>query len=213
MKRKLLCCLFVIILYIVLLFYFEHEYTKLKQETLNMQMEMMEVVKQVELEKQKRIEITKRFEAEKAKRIKIENENTKLKKQEDLLIGSAKFGTEDALILHKISIAEAGVKDVENMALIMLVILNRVSDDNFPSSIEDVVFQKVNGVAQFTPTIDGNYNNAEPNEKSKAAMELVLNGWDESQGALFFEACNGESWHGRNLELLFEKDGIRYYKN
>lgn len=220
MKRELLYCLFITAFYMVMLFSFEYKYDRLKQETLraqtetinNAQAEIMEISKQVELEKQKRIEMTEKYEAEKSKRIKIENENMKLKKQENLLIGSSKFGSEDALILHKISIAEAGGESIESMALVMLVILNRVSDDNFPDSIEDIVFQKSRGVAQFTPTIDGNYNDAKPNEKSKAAMELILNGWDESKGALFFEACSGESWHGRNLELLFEKDGIRYYK-
>lgn len=131
---------------------------------------------------------------------------------EKSVIGSLDFDSEDALILHKISIAEAGGESVECMALIMLVILNRTWIDEFPNSIEDVVFQKVNGVAQFTPTINGSYDRAEPNEKSNAAMKLVLSGWNESQNALYFESCEGESWHSRNLEFLFEKDGVRFYK-
>lgn len=128
------------------------------------------------------------------------------------LIGSLDFDSEDALILHKISIAEAGGESVECMALIMLVVLNRTWIDEFPNSIEDVVFQKVNGVAQFTPTVNGSYDIAEPNEKSQAAMELVLSGWNESQNALYFESCEDELWHSRNLEFLFEKDGVRFYK-
>ena len=138
------------------------------------------------------------------------NEETEII-EEDVLIGSAEFGEEDALMLHKISVAEAGIKDVESMALVMLVVLNRTYSDDFPDTIEEVIFQKVNGVAQFSPTIDGNYEEAQPNEKSEEAMKLVLDGWDNSQGALYFEACKGKSWHSRNLKLLFEKDNIRYY--
>lgn len=130
----------------------------------------------------------------------------------DSLIGSLDFDSDDALMLHKISIAEAGGESVESMALVMLVVLNRVWSDEFPNSIEEVIFQKVNGIAQFTPVVNGSYEAAEPNEKSQAAMELVLSGWNESQNALYFESCSGESWHSRNLELLFEKDGIRFYK-
>lgn len=138
------------------------------------------------------------------------NEETEII-EENVLIGSAEFGEEDALMLHKISVAEAGIKDVESMALVMLVVLNRTYSDDFPDTIEEVIFQKVNGVAQFSPTIDGNYEEAQPNEKSEEAMKLVLDGWDNSQGALYFEACKGKSWHSRNLKLLFEKDNIRYY--
>lgn len=133
--------------------------------------------------------------------------------QVEALIGSEKFGLEEALMLHKISIAEAGGESIESMAIIMNVILNRVADERFPNSIEGVIFEKVNGVAQFSPIIDGNYNKANPNEKSYEAMKLILNGWDKSQGALYFEACeNGSSWHNTALEFLFEKDGVRYYK-
>lgn len=132
--------------------------------------------------------------------------------ENESIIGSLDFDSEDALMLHKISIAEAGGESVESMALVMLVVLNRTWSDGFPDSIEDVIFQKVSGVAQFTPTINGSFDKAKPNEKSQQAMELILNGWNESQNALYFESCSGESWHSRNLELLFEKDGIRYYK-
>ena len=86
--------------------------------------------------------------------------------QNETLIGSDEFGFEDALMLHKISVAEAGGESIESMAIIIRVILNRVMSENFPNSIEEVIFQKTNGVAQFSPIIDGNYDKAEPNEKS-----------------------------------------------
>lgn len=126
----------------------------------------------------------------------------------DIFIGSLDFDENDSLMLHKIAVAEAGGEGVESMALIMLVVLNRTWDLDFPDTIEDVIYEE----GQFTPISDGRYYDSEPNEKSQEAMELILSGWNESQGALYFESCKGDSWHSRNLELLFEKDNIRFYK-
>lgn len=133
---------------------------------------------------------------------------TQTKPQSNQLNGSLDFGSDDALMLHKIAVAEAGGESVESIALVMLVVLNRVYDNRFPDSIYGVIHQK----NQFTPVASGSYAKAQPNDKSQKAMELVINGWNESQGALYFESCSGSSWQSRNLTYLFEKDGHRYYK-
>lgn len=140
--------------------------------------------------------------------IEVYKHNDRYNIEETSLAGSLKFGYDDALILHKISVAEAGTESVEGMALIMLVVLNRMHSDEFPDSIYDIIHQK----KQFTPVSNGSYEKAQPNEKSKMAMELILNGWDESNGALYFETCKGESWHSKNLKLLFKIDDIKFYK-
>ena len=139
---------------------------------------------------------------------KVVTETTTKQSQKTEIKGSLDFGSNDALMLHKIAIAEAGGENVESMALVMLVVLNRTYSDKFPNSIYGVIHQN----KQFSPVANGSYAKAQPNEKSEKAMELVLSGWDESQGALYFESCNGSSWHSRNLTYLFEKGGHRYYK-
>ena len=128
--------------------------------------------------------------------------------QNNQLIGSLDFGSDDALMLHKIAIAEAGGESIESMALVMLVVLNRTYDSRFPDSIYGVLHQK----SQFTPMVDGSYAKAQPNAKSHKAMELVISGWDESKGALYFESCKGSSWHSRNLTYLFTEGGHKFYK-
>lgn len=214
MKEKLFFILFIIVLCVVILITLEHKHGFLKPKISDDTMVML---------KPEKIEQTKPKEEQKIEQeiltVKIERpielvevvEEVEIV-EEDILAGSLEFGEEDALMLHKISIAEAGGESVESMALVMLVVLNRTNSESFPDTIEEVIFQRVNNVAQFTPTKDGGYNKVEPNEKSKKAMELVLSGWDESQNALYFEACKGKSWHSKNLDLLFEKDGIRFYK-
>lgn len=41
---------------------------------------------------------------------------------------------------------------------------------------------------------------------------MVIGGWDESEGALYFESCENSSWHSRNLEFLYEVGNHRFYR-
>ena len=70
------------------------------------------------------------------------------------------------------------------------------------------------GVAQFTPTVNGRWDRVEPNEDCWLALHNVETAvYDKSQGCTFFESCvNPDNWHSRNLTLLFESDGVRFYK-
>lgn len=126
-------------------------------------------------------------------------------------IRSRDWGMEDSEILLKVAMAEAEGESTEGKALVMLVVLNRVWDGGFPGTIHDVVFEE----GQFSITEPGGrYFTTEPNEDCRKALEMVENGWDESQGALYFEATsNGtDTWHSRNLEWLFCEGGHNFYK-
>lgn len=68
-------------------------------------------------------------------------------KAERSKIGSMDWDSDDAYRLAKIAMAEAESEDTEGKALVMLVVLNRVWSDEFPDTIEDVIFQK----GQFSP--------------------------------------------------------------
>lgn len=111
-------------------------------------------------------------------------------------------------MLLKIGMAERGKEDcAECIALIMRVVLNRVESDLFEDNIRSVLFAP----GQFTPVTDGTYSSAEPNQRCYEALDMVICGWDESQGALFYEWCEGESWHSKNLHLLFQHCDVRFY--
>lgn len=110
--------------------------------------------------------------------------------------------------LLKLAMAERGDYGCrECIALVMRTVLNRWETGHFGSSIHDVIFAK----GQFSPVSDGSYYAAEPNQLCLEALEMVIYGWDESQGALFYEWCEGESWHSQNLNLLFQHCDIRFY--
>lgn len=125
------------------------------------------------------------------------------------LIYSRDWDADDSEILLKIAMAEAEGESVEGKALVMLVVLNRVWSDGFPDSIEAVVFQP----KQFSPVCEeGRYYTTEPDEGCYEALWLVMSGWDESDGALYFESCENDSWHSRNLEFLYQVGNHKFYK-
>ena len=115
---------------------------------------------------------------------------------------------EEKNMLLKIGMAERGESGcTECIALVMRTVLNRVNADRFGSSIRSVLFAQ----DQFTPVADGSYDSAQPNDRCQEALEMVISGWDESQGALYYEWCEGPSWHSQNLHLLFQHCDTRFY--
>ncbi len=107
-------------------------------------------------------------------------------------IPSMDWDADDRQMLLKIAMAEAEGESVEGKALVMLVVLNRVWNDDFPRTIKEVIFQ----TKQFSPVEEGGrYYTTEPNEECYEALELVMGGWDESQGALYFESASRSGWH------------------
>ncbi len=119
------------------------------------------------------------------------------------------FTPEEQEMLLKIGMAELGSGDcTQCVALVMRTVLNRVESGRFGSSIRSVLYAQ----DQFTPVTDGTYDQAQPNQLCQDALDLVASGWDESQGALYYEFCEGDSWHSRNLTLLFQHCQTRFYK-
>ena len=115
---------------------------------------------------------------------------------------------EEAYLLAKIAMAEAEGEDTKGKALVILTVLNRVQSNLFPDTIEKVIFEK----NQFAPIKDGRFYRVEPNEDCWAALALIENGWDESQGALYFRTTVAEeTWHSRNLKELFACGNHTFY--
>lgn len=110
-------------------------------------------------------------------------------------------------LLAKIAMAEAEGEDTQGKALVMSVVLNRVHSNKFPDNVYDVIHQK----RQFSPVEDGRYYSSEPDADCMAALDLIINGWDESQGALYFESDSDSTWHRRHLQLLFQHGKHIFY--
>lgn len=115
---------------------------------------------------------------------------------------------EEQELLLKLGMAERGETEcTQCIALVMCTVLNRVRSERFGSSVSSVIYAK----DQFTPVGDGTFAAAVPNEACHEALEMVIYGWDESEGAVYYEFCDGPSWHSRNLQLLTEHCNTRFY--
>lgn len=127
---------------------------------------------------------------------------------------SKDWSDEDSYLLAKIAMAEAEGEDLKGKALVICTVLNRVNSTSFPDTIEEVIFANNGKIYQFSPVVPGGrWYTTEPNEDCYKAVEMVQNGWDESNGALYFESCkNEDNWHNRNLTLLFKHGCHRFYK-
>lgn len=118
--------------------------------------------------------------------------------------------------LLRIVEAEATGEDLKGKILVGNVIMNRVESEEFPDSVQEVVFQKVGGHVQFSPTADGRYESVTISEETNDAVDNILAGVDYSQGALFFSARDkadptNMSWFDTNLKWLFVYGGHEFY--
>lgn len=124
---------------------------------------------------------------------------------------------EDVNVLMRIVEAEAGGEDIEGKLLVANVVLNRMENDEFPDTVKEVVFQRGNGVTQFSPVADGRYDTVEISEETEEAVWRALKGEDISQGALYFAArehadSDRMKWFDENLTFLFKHGGHEFFK-
>ena len=89
-------------------------------------------------------------------------------------------------VLLKIVEAEAGCEDTEGRMLVANVVMNRVRNGYFPNTVTEVVYQRQDGTAQFSPVSDGRIDTVNVSQGTIDAVARVMNGEDISQGALFF---------------------------
>lgn len=126
------------------------------------------------------------------------------------------LSSQDYKALLRIVEAEATGEDKKGKILVGNVIMNRVRSEEFPDTVEKVVFQRVGGHVQFSPTADGRYESVDISDETKEAIKDILNGVDYSQGALFFSARDkadpsNMSWFDTNLKWLFVYGGHEFY--
>lgn len=127
-----------------------------------------------------------------------------------------KLSDNDYDSLLRIVEAEAGGEDEEGKLLVANVVLNRVNNKRFPDTVTEVIMQRGQGVAQFTPTVDGRFQNVTISEETYNAVERALYGEDISQGALYFcarqKADSGRlQWFDQKLTKLFSYGNHEFF--
>ena len=97
---------------------------------------------------------------------------------------------EDKELLMQIAQAEAGNQDLIGRALVILTVLNRCEKNN--ATVRQTIFAP----SQFYVS-----GMCPGDELTQEAMELVMHGWDESEGCLYF--CS-TGWNYYGAEHLFK---------
>ena len=89
------------------------------------------------------------------------------------------------------------------------VILNRLEHESFPCNLTDVLTQ----YPQFSSYTSGAYKNVTVTETTILACEYAFQFGDTTNGALYFDSTNGNSWADKNREFLFKDSvGHSFYK-
>lgn len=123
----------------------------------------------------------------------------------------------DRRILERIVEAEAGGENHKGKVLVANVVLNRVKNKAFPSTIKGVVFSHRGRTYQFSPIMDGRYYTVDVSEDTKSAVSDALKGIDYSKGALYFMEraiadSSNVSWFDRSLTRLFRYHCHEFYR-
>lgn len=155
---------------------------------------------------------------------KNETDKNSVKDKEDLKAKEAgssyiiKVSKEEIAMLERIVEAEASGEDMKGKILVANVVINRLKDEEFPNTIEGVIFHKVNGKYQFSPVASKKYYRVKASKETKEAVIRALEGEDYSKGALYFMARKKSKksnaiWFDNNLKKLFQHGGHEFYKN
>ena len=101
------------------------------------------------------------------------------------------YSSSDSYLLAKCIYAEARGEPYTGQVAVGAVILNRVRSSKFPNSISGVIYQPY----AFTCVSDGQIN-LTPDATAKKAAQDALNGWDPTNGCLYYynPATATSSW-------------------
>lgn len=94
---------------------------------------------------------------------------------------NSSYSSSDLYLLAKCIYAEARGEPYIGQVAIGAVVLNRVESSSFPNTIAGVIYQPY----AFTAVSDGQIN-LEPNDTAYKAARDALNGWDPTNGCLYY---------------------------
>ncbi len=129
-----------------------------------------------------------------------------------LALADRYYRSDEVLWLARIIHAESRGEPLLGQIAVGNVVLNRVRSSSYPNTIYGVIFDRKYGV-QFSPVIDGTIYNT-PSYSSTLAAKICLEGYDISDGALFFlrPELSTSSWIPNNRPYAFSVGKHDFYK-
>lgn len=94
---------------------------------------------------------------------------------------SGSSGSGDLYLLARLVYGEARGESYKGQVAVAAVVLNRVKSSSFPNSVSGVIYQS----GAFSVVADGQIN-LEPDETALKAAKDAMNGWDPTNGCLYY---------------------------
>lgn len=91
------------------------------------------------------------------------------------------YGGSNEYLLAKCVYAESRGEPYVGQVAVAAIVLNRVRDSKFPNTIAGVIYQPY----AFTAVADGQIN-LEPNQSAYNAVRDAMNGWDPTNGCIYY---------------------------
>jgi len=95
--------------------------------------------------------------------------------------GAANYSRSEVMLLARLINGESRGEPYTGQVAVGAVVLNRVASPLFPNTISGVIYQK----NEFSVVLDGQIN-LTPSQTAVKAAEDAMNGWDPSNGALYY---------------------------
>lgn len=114
-------------------------------------------------------------------------------------------------LLCRIVEAEIGIGDFDQKCNVSSSIINRYFSETFPNDWKDLLFQKRNGVYQYSSVGNGLYKKAKVSEDTILAIEYSFMIEDTTNGCTYFHSGNS-TWHKNNLEFVFDDGLHKFYR-
>ena len=98
---------------------------------------------------------------------------------------SKDWSAKESYLLARIAMAEAEGCNTQTKTLIIMCVLNRVQSDEFPDTIEEVIFQE----NQFSPIDNGRWDKVEQKEACYKAVKIANEAkYDSADCVIYFES-------------------------
>ena len=114
-------------------------------------------------------------------------------------------------LLCRIVEAEIGIGDFDQKCNVSSSIINRYFSETFPNGWNDLLFQKRNGIYQYSSVGNNSYKEVNISEDTILAIEYSFMIEDTTSGCTYFHSGKS-SWHKNNLEFAFDDELHKFYR-
>ena len=117
---------------------------------------------------------------------------------------------EEFNLICRVVQAEIGNGTFDQKCNVASVIVNRYYSKDFPSNWKDILFQKYDGVYQFSSIGNGAYKKVDVDKSTIEAIEYAFTIGDTTNGATYFHSGKSK-WHENNLHFIFDDGKHKFY--